>query len=107
MEQDQAAGKSVRRHETNVRRRAGAFNAGARRCRFRAARTAAGLHPDWGIIGPFADGMHRNWWRKYMREAIRAGVKPDREWSDRIEQYRRAGRLGPPTSPFRDRQETA
>lgn len=46
--------------------------------------------------------MHRNWWRKYMREAIRIGVKPDREWSDRIEQYRRAGRLGPPNNPCGD-----
>ena len=107
MEQDRAVEKSVRRHEANVRRRSGAFNAGARRRRFRAARTAAGLHPDWGIIGPFADGMHRNWWRKYMREALRAGIKPNRDWSDRIEQSRRAGRLGPPTSPSGDRQETA
>ena len=102
MEQDRAVEKSVGRHEANVRRRAGAFNAGARRRRFRAARTAAGLHPDWGIIGPFTDGMHRNWWRKYMREAIRAGVKPGREWSDRIEQYRNAGQLGPPVNPCRD-----
>ena len=46
--------------------------------------------------------MHRNRQRKYMREAIRIGVKPDREWSDRIEQYRRAGRLGPPGNPCGD-----
>lgn len=102
MEQEPAVEKSVRRHEANVRRHAGAFNAGARRRRFRAARTAAGLHPDWGRIGPFTDGMHRNRQRTYMREAIRIGVKPDREWSDRIERYRKAGRLGPPNNPCGD-----
>lgn len=64
--------KSIRRHQQNVLRRARYFNAGPRRQRLRQQRIDLGLHPDWGLIGPFQGGEHRNWARKRKRDGIRA-----------------------------------
>lgn len=69
---DPSVEKSIRRHETNGLRRAGYFNAGPRRQRLRQMRIELGLHPDWGLIGPFKFGEHRNWVRKRKRDKTRA-----------------------------------
>ena len=72
---NQSTEKSIQRHERNLRRRAGEFNAGPRRAHARAVRIKLGLHPDWGLIGPFQHGEHRNWVRKRRRDVIRAKSK--------------------------------
>ena len=70
---NESAGRSIRRHGRNLRRRAGEFNAGPRRAHLWAVRIKLGLHPDWGLIGPVQHGEHANWARKRRRDAIRAG----------------------------------
>ena len=64
--------KSIKRHQHNLLRRVGHFNAGKRRGRQRALRVSLVMHPFWGLIGPMRHGEHRNWRRKRMRDKARA-----------------------------------
>ena len=64
--------RAARRQDRKVERGAGSGKASARRRRLREQRVRAGLHPDWGRIGPFQHGEHWNWARKGKRNAIRA-----------------------------------
>ena len=64
--------RAARRQDLKAERGAGSGKASARRRRLREQRVRAGLHPDWGRIGPFQHGEHWNWARKGKRNAIRA-----------------------------------
>lgn len=65
--------KSLARHRRKIRRHSGLYKASVRRLLLRLHRRELGLHPDWGLIGPFLPPReHRNWVRKRKRDQIRA-----------------------------------
>ena len=52
--------RSKRKHDHNVRRKRGEFNAGRRRAKVREVRIKYGLHPEWGMIGPLEPGHYHD-----------------------------------------------
>ena len=75
-----AAANSQRRRLWKNLKIQGHNKAGARRRRRRNERSALGLHPAWGQIGPFKHpgSAHSNWFRKAERDAKRAAAKAAR-----------------------------